>query len=171
MKAEPSVVPGSYRRVALAGGFAEAIRTGGAQLCRHRGPKPRLPYARRRHCRWSAGDLRFRRELKDLLRTDVVMPGSINRRRLAIEARSRRPLRKILCTSGYAESALIQDRRRDADALLPAKPCRKPDLAKDDPRRSGGLMRSQIVINAEITRRPKFARYQSSHQRSIEPSI
>lgn len=105
------------------------------------------------------------------MRTDVVMPGSINRRRLAIEARSRRPLRKILCTSGYAESALIQDRRRDADALLPAKPCRKPDLAKDDPRRSGGLMRSQIVINAEITRRPKFARYQSSHQRSIEPSI
>ena len=49
---------------------------------------------------------------------------------LAIEARGRRPLLKVLYTSGHAESALIQDGRLDVDALLLAKPCRKADLAE-----------------------------------------
>jgi CheY-like chemotaxis protein len=66
----------------------------------------------------------------DLLFADIVMPGSISGRRLVIEARSRRPLLKVLYTSGYAESAPIQDGRIDADALLLAKPYRKADLAK-----------------------------------------
>jgi hypothetical protein len=39
-------------------------------------------------------------------------------------------LLKVLYTSGYAESALIQDGRLDADALLLAKPYRKADLAR-----------------------------------------
>ena len=37
----------------------------------------------------------------DLLFTDVVMPGSINGRQLAIEALNRRPSLKVLYTSGY----------------------------------------------------------------------
>jgi CheY-like chemotaxis protein len=66
----------------------------------------------------------------DLLFTDAVMPGSINGRRLAVEARNRRPSLKVLYTSGYAENTLIHDGRLDADALLLAKPYCKTDLAK-----------------------------------------
>jgi CheY-like chemotaxis protein len=66
----------------------------------------------------------------DLLFTDVVMPGSINGRQLAMEALNRRPMLKVLYTSGYAENALVHDRRLDAGALLLAKPYRKADLAK-----------------------------------------
>lgn len=66
----------------------------------------------------------------DLLFTDLVMPGPINGRRLAIEASKRRPSLKVLYTSGYAESALIHDGRLDADAMLLAKPYRKIELAK-----------------------------------------
>ena len=66
----------------------------------------------------------------DLLFTDLVMPGPINGRRLAIEARKRRPSLKVLYTSGYAETALIHDGRLDADAMLLAKPYRKIELAK-----------------------------------------
>lgn len=66
----------------------------------------------------------------DLLFIDVVMPGSINGRRLAVKARKRRPSLKVLFTSGYAENALIHDGRLDADALLLAKPYRKIELAK-----------------------------------------
>jgi CheY-like chemotaxis protein len=65
----------------------------------------------------------------DLLFTDVVMPGSINGWQLAIEALNRRPSLKVLYTSGYAESALVHDRRLDGGALLLAKPYRQIDLA------------------------------------------
>ena len=66
----------------------------------------------------------------DLLFTDVMMPGSVNGRQLAIEARHRRPSLKVLHTSGYAKNAMVQDGRLDADVLLLAKPYRKVDLAK-----------------------------------------
>ena len=66
----------------------------------------------------------------DLLFTDVVMSGSINGWQLAIEALNRRPSLKVLYTSGYAESALVHDRRLDGGALLLAKPYRRIDLAK-----------------------------------------
>jgi CheY-like chemotaxis protein len=66
----------------------------------------------------------------DLLFTDVVMPGSINGWQLAIEALNRRPSLKLLFTSGYAQRALVADRRLDPGALLLAKPYRKIDLAK-----------------------------------------
>jgi CheY-like chemotaxis protein len=66
----------------------------------------------------------------DLLFTDLVMPGPIDGRRLAIEASNRRPSLKVLYTSGYAENARIHDGRLDADALLLAKPYRKADLAR-----------------------------------------
>lgn len=66
----------------------------------------------------------------DLLFTDLVMPGPIDGRRLAIEASNRRPSLKVLYTSGYDENARIHDGRLDADALLLAKPYRKADLAR-----------------------------------------
>jgi CheY-like chemotaxis protein len=70
------------------------------------------------------------REDIDLLFTDVMMPGPINGRQLAIEALQRRPLLKVLYTSAYSENILARDGRFDADALLLAKPYRKADLAK-----------------------------------------
>ena len=45
----------------------------------------------------------------DLLLTDVMMPGSMNGRQLAIEALNRRPLLKVLYTSGYSKSAMLLD--------------------------------------------------------------
>jgi CheY-like chemotaxis protein len=66
----------------------------------------------------------------DLLFTDIMMPGSINGRQLAIDALNRRPSLKVLYTSGYAENALVHDRCLDAGALLLAKPYRKADLAR-----------------------------------------
>ena len=68
--------------------------------------------------------------LIDLLFTDLVMPGPINGRRLAIEASKRRPSLKVLYASGYAENAPIHDGRLDADAMLLAKPYRKIEQAK-----------------------------------------
>ena len=69
-------------------------------------------------------------ETVDLLFTDVMMPGSLNGRQLAIEALNRRPSLKVLYTSGYAMSAMVLERRLDAGVLLLAKPYRRGDLAK-----------------------------------------
>ena len=66
----------------------------------------------------------------DLLFTDVMMPGSINGRQLAVEALNRRPSLKILYTSGYSENAMIDDGYLDAGVLLLAKPYRKVELAR-----------------------------------------
>ena len=65
----------------------------------------------------------------DLLFTDVMMPGSINGRQLALEALKRRPLLKILYTSGYSEDTMSPDNGFDAGAPLLPKPYRKLDLA------------------------------------------
>jgi CheY-like chemotaxis protein len=66
----------------------------------------------------------------DLLLTDVMMPGSINGRQLAVEASNRRPSLKVLFTSGYSENAMVHDGCLDAGVLLLAKPYRKQELAK-----------------------------------------
>ncbi|WP_249780693.1 PAS domain S-box protein [Bradyrhizobium sp. dw_78] len=66
----------------------------------------------------------------DLLFTDVIMPGTMNGRRLADEALKRRPSLKVLFTSGYTENAIVHHGRLDAGVLLLAKPYRKPELAK-----------------------------------------
>ena len=66
----------------------------------------------------------------DLLFTDVMMPGSISGRQLAIEALNRRPSLKVLYTSGYEKNAMVQDGRLDRGVLLLAKPYRKVELAE-----------------------------------------
>ena len=66
----------------------------------------------------------------DLLFTDVIMPGSINGRQLADEARRHRPSLRVLYTSGYTENAIVHHGRLDPGVLLLAKPYRKSDLAR-----------------------------------------
>jgi signal transduction histidine kinase len=66
----------------------------------------------------------------DLLFTDVIMPGSMNGRQLAIEAQKRRPGLKILFTSGYTENAIVHHGRLDAGVLLLPKPYLSADLAR-----------------------------------------
>jgi len=66
----------------------------------------------------------------DLLFTDVIMPGGLNGRQLAVEMASRRSQLKVLFTSGYTENAIIHHGRLDAGVLLLAKPYRKLELAR-----------------------------------------
>ena len=65
----------------------------------------------------------------DLLFTDVIMPGGMNGRQLAIESQTRRPGLKILFTSGYTENAIVHHGRLDAGVLLLPKPYLSSDLA------------------------------------------
>ena len=58
------------------------------------------------------------------------MPGTMNGRLLADEARRRRPALKTLYTSGYTENAIVHHGRLDSGVLLLAKPYRKSELAR-----------------------------------------
>ena len=66
----------------------------------------------------------------DLLFTDVIIPGTMNGRQLAIEALTRREGLKVLYTSGYTENAIVHHGRLDAGVLLLAKPYLRYDLAR-----------------------------------------
>jgi PAS domain S-box-containing protein len=65
----------------------------------------------------------------DLLFTDVVMPGGLNGHQLAGEARKLSPSLRVIFTSGYAETAVVHDRRLDQGVHLLNKPYRRSDLA------------------------------------------
>ena len=58
----------------------------------------------------------------DLLFTDVVMPGPINGRQLADEAKRRRPGLKILFTTGYTRNAIVHQGRLDHGVHMIGKP-------------------------------------------------
>jgi signal transduction histidine kinase len=66
----------------------------------------------------------------DLLFTDVIIPGGMNGRQVAIEAVRLRPGLKILYTSGYTENAIVHHGRLDAGVLLLPKPYVSSDLAR-----------------------------------------
>jgi len=66
----------------------------------------------------------------DLLFTDVVMPGGMNGREVAEEARLIDPRLKVLFTSGYFEGALLRNGNLDANVQLLIKPYRKKELAQ-----------------------------------------
>ncbi|MGZ5913372.1 MAG: response regulator, partial [Reyranella sp.] len=66
----------------------------------------------------------------DLLFTDVIIPGGMNGRQLAVEALTLRPGLKILYTSGYTENAIVHHGRLDAGVLLLPKPYLASDLAR-----------------------------------------
>lgn len=69
-------------------------------------------------------------EKVDLLFTDIVMPGDLNGRQLAEEAKKLRPELKVLYTSGYTENAIVHHGRLDPGVQLLSKPYRRNDLAK-----------------------------------------
>jgi PAS domain S-box-containing protein len=57
-----------------------------------------------------------------VLFTDVGLPGGMNGRQLAEEARKRRPDLKVLFTTGYARNAIVHDGRLDPGVELIPKP-------------------------------------------------
>jgi CheY-like chemotaxis protein len=57
-----------------------------------------------------------------LLFTDVGLPGGMNGRQLADEARRRRPDLRVLFTSGYARNAIVHHGRLDPGVQLITKP-------------------------------------------------
>jgi len=57
-----------------------------------------------------------------LLFTDMGLPGGLNGRELADEARRRRPRLRVLFTSGYARDAIVHHGRLDPGVDLLAKP-------------------------------------------------
>jgi PAS domain S-box-containing protein len=66
----------------------------------------------------------------DLLFTDVVMPGGLNGREVAEEARKLRSRLKVLFTSGYFEGALVRQGEIEEDVEFIMKPYRRKDLAE-----------------------------------------
>ncbi len=65
-----------------------------------------------------------------MLFTDVVLPGGMNGRQIADEARRRRPDLKVLFATGYTRNAIIHQGRLDADVDLLTKPFTPDDLVK-----------------------------------------
>jgi PAS domain S-box-containing protein len=66
----------------------------------------------------------------ELLFTDVVMPGGLNGRELALQARKLYPALKVLFSSGYAESAILDMGLLDEDVQLLNKPYSRLQLAR-----------------------------------------
>jgi PAS domain S-box-containing protein len=64
-----------------------------------------------------------------LLFTDVGLPGGMNGRQLADQARRRRPRLKVLYTTGYARNAIVHQGRLDPGVEVIFKPFTYSDLA------------------------------------------
>ena len=65
-----------------------------------------------------------------LLLTDVGLPGGMNGRQLADEARRRRPELRVLFTTGYARNAIVHHGRLDPGVELIVKPYTYAALAR-----------------------------------------
>ena len=66
----------------------------------------------------------------DLLFTDVVMPGGMSGKDLAVEVLSLRPNIKVLFTSGYTQNAIVHGGKLDAGVNFISKPFRQVDLER-----------------------------------------
>lgn len=75
-------------------------------------------------------DLLKREGAFDLLFTDVVMPGGLNGRQLAEEARKLSPGLRVIFSSGYADTAVAHHGGLDQGDHLLNKPYHRSDLAK-----------------------------------------
>jgi signal transduction histidine kinase len=64
----------------------------------------------------------------DLLFTDVVIPGAMNGRQVADEAKKRRPGLKVLFTTGYTRNAIVHHGRLDPGVQLISKPYSPAEL-------------------------------------------
>jgi CheY-like chemotaxis protein len=67
----------------------------------------------------------------DLLMTDIVMPGGMNGRQLADQARRLRPELRVLFTSGHTDEPSIRALRADGRSGFLGKPYRRSDLARE----------------------------------------
>jgi PAS domain S-box-containing protein len=67
--------------------------------------------------------------LVDLLFTDVVMPGKLKSRELAVKAQERLPKLAVLFTSGYTENSIVHGGRLDPGVQLLSKPYTRGALA------------------------------------------
>jgi len=65
----------------------------------------------------------------DLLLSDVVMPGGVNGRQLADQAKRQRPGLKILFMTGYTRNAIVHHGRLDAGVHMIGKPFSFEELA------------------------------------------
>jgi signal transduction histidine kinase/ActR/RegA family two-component response regulator len=65
-----------------------------------------------------------------LLFTDVVLPGRIGGRELAVEGRKIRPELRVLFTSGYTQNSIVHHGRLDDGVSLLSKPYKKDALAR-----------------------------------------
>ena len=66
----------------------------------------------------------------DLLMTDIVMPGGMNGRQLADQARLLKPNLRILFTSGHTDEHTIRALRMDDRAAFIGKPYRRAELTR-----------------------------------------
>jgi PAS domain S-box-containing protein len=66
----------------------------------------------------------------DLLFTDVVMPGKLKSRDLAVRAKERLPQVGVLFTSGYTENSIVHGGRLDPGVQLLSKPYTRDALAR-----------------------------------------
>ncbi len=64
----------------------------------------------------------------DLLVTDVGLPGGVNGRQVADEARRRQPGLKVLFVTGYADTAVLQNERMEPGIAVLTKPFTIDDL-------------------------------------------
>jgi signal transduction histidine kinase/ActR/RegA family two-component response regulator len=87
----------------------------------------------------------------DLLFTDVVLPGGVHGRRLADEARRRRPALRVLFTSGYTRNAIIHNGRLDPGVQLITKPFSYGELASRIRRVLDGHAETAPLRNAPDT--------------------
>ena len=90
----------------------------------------------------------------NLLFTDIGLPGGMNGRQLAEEARKRRPDLRVLFTTAYARNAIVHDGRLDPGVALLPKPYTQSALASKvrdilDARQSPGrilLVEDEVLI-------------------------
>jgi CheY-like chemotaxis protein len=66
----------------------------------------------------------------DVLFTDVVMPGPVKTRELALRAQELHPRIQVLFTSGYTQNAIVHNGRLDDGVQLLSKPYRRDELAR-----------------------------------------
>jgi CheY-like chemotaxis protein len=66
----------------------------------------------------------------DLLFTDVIMPGGLNGRMLALQSLEIRPDLKVLYTSGFTDNALLYGGGAEENTILLSKPYSRMELAR-----------------------------------------